>query len=433
MRGMFDFEGFGQRLLKLRKSHGMTQDDMAGRLGITAQAVSKWENGSSYPDITLLPAIAAILQIDIDGLFGVVRERGVREHVRPAFPEEYEGLPLVHEHVDVACYSDKEVKSINGSGVAFVDGSTAELTSRLVTNMGRGDIKTLKVDRYEDGYASVDYSKTSAEYEFGATTSINASLRSYKLTLSSSADGRTRVRAEGHPVFINFFKVEEANGALRLSVKSNDDMNGMDLGENNVSVELPYSKGESAKFSVDGSGELDCGEICFGDLSLGVNGSGQAKANDAGAATININGSGQVNMGACGSSEIGVNGSGVIRLSDAGEMTASVNGSGDITADSAASLDVGVNGAADVSVGRLRGGNATMNVRGAADVDLGGECDKFEVRVSGSGELRAAELTARVAHIVLDDRAQVVLGRVTESSTEQVKKKGRITILNRGV
>ena len=67
---MFDFEGFGQRLANLRKSKNMTQGEFADRLGVTAQAVSKWENDLSYPDITLIPTIATIFDVEVNDLFG---------------------------------------------------------------------------------------------------------------------------------------------------------------------------------------------------------------------------------------------------------------------------------------------------------------------------------------------------------------------------
>lgn len=63
-------ETFGQRFLKLRKSRNLTQEDIAKKLNISAQAVSKWENDISYPDISLLPEIASIFNITVDELLG---------------------------------------------------------------------------------------------------------------------------------------------------------------------------------------------------------------------------------------------------------------------------------------------------------------------------------------------------------------------------
>ena len=61
---------FGDRLAGLRRSTGMTQDALASRLGVSAQAVSKWERAVCFPDISLLPALADTFGISIDLLFG---------------------------------------------------------------------------------------------------------------------------------------------------------------------------------------------------------------------------------------------------------------------------------------------------------------------------------------------------------------------------
>ncbi|AFS77783.1 methyltransferase, type 12 [Gottschalkia acidurici 9a] len=54
---------------KLRKSKKLTQSQLAECVGVSIAAVSKWENGLSYPDITLLPSLAAIFEVSIDKLF----------------------------------------------------------------------------------------------------------------------------------------------------------------------------------------------------------------------------------------------------------------------------------------------------------------------------------------------------------------------------
>ena len=58
----------GKVIRKYRKNRNLTQEEMAGRLGVTASAVNKWENENSYPDITLLAPIARLLNISLDPL-----------------------------------------------------------------------------------------------------------------------------------------------------------------------------------------------------------------------------------------------------------------------------------------------------------------------------------------------------------------------------
>lgn len=58
----------GSVIKKYRKSTGMTQEEMANRLGVTAPAVNKWEKGNTLPDITLLAPIARLLGITTDEL-----------------------------------------------------------------------------------------------------------------------------------------------------------------------------------------------------------------------------------------------------------------------------------------------------------------------------------------------------------------------------
>lgn len=58
----------GKRIIELRKTRGMTQEQLAAALGVSAPAVSKWETDSSYPDITLLCPLARTLGTDVDSL-----------------------------------------------------------------------------------------------------------------------------------------------------------------------------------------------------------------------------------------------------------------------------------------------------------------------------------------------------------------------------
>ncbi|MBO5257163.1 MAG: helix-turn-helix transcriptional regulator, partial [Clostridia bacterium] len=60
----------GENLKKLREEKKVTQDTLAEYLGVTYQAVSRWENGLAYPDIELLPEIARFFEVSLEELMG---------------------------------------------------------------------------------------------------------------------------------------------------------------------------------------------------------------------------------------------------------------------------------------------------------------------------------------------------------------------------
>ena len=62
-------------LRSMRQRAGMTQSALAERLGVSDRAVSRWENGESYPDITLLPQLAMLLHVSVDALLGMDSQR----------------------------------------------------------------------------------------------------------------------------------------------------------------------------------------------------------------------------------------------------------------------------------------------------------------------------------------------------------------------
>ena len=65
----------GNKIRELRHLSGRTQENLAEALGVTSQAVSRWESGGSYPDMTIIPSIANYFNISIDELFGYNNER----------------------------------------------------------------------------------------------------------------------------------------------------------------------------------------------------------------------------------------------------------------------------------------------------------------------------------------------------------------------
>lgn len=73
----------GKRIGQLRRARGMTQDAMAEQLGVSPQAVSKWENDQTCPDISLLPKLARFLGVTVDHLLTGEQEEKLQMQTAP--------------------------------------------------------------------------------------------------------------------------------------------------------------------------------------------------------------------------------------------------------------------------------------------------------------------------------------------------------------
>ena len=74
----------GKRIAALRREKGLKQDELAEKLGVSAQAVSKWENDQTCPDISLLPLLAKTLGVTVDELLSGKQESTPAVQIVPA-------------------------------------------------------------------------------------------------------------------------------------------------------------------------------------------------------------------------------------------------------------------------------------------------------------------------------------------------------------
>ena len=65
----------GKNIKTLRKQVGITQTELADKLGVTEQTVSKWENDKCYPDVSLLPLLANIFNCSVDAVLGIDNDK----------------------------------------------------------------------------------------------------------------------------------------------------------------------------------------------------------------------------------------------------------------------------------------------------------------------------------------------------------------------
>jgi len=89
---MWDAKAFGRAIQAARKSQGLTQEQVGDRVGVSAQAVSKWENGEACPEVALLPEVCAALEVSADALLGTAQSQGVDALVR-ALRDRLNGMP----------------------------------------------------------------------------------------------------------------------------------------------------------------------------------------------------------------------------------------------------------------------------------------------------------------------------------------------------
>ncbi len=62
---MIDMKQMGERISRLRQEKDLTQINLAEKLGISSQAISKWERGQSFPDLSRLDELAELLEADV--------------------------------------------------------------------------------------------------------------------------------------------------------------------------------------------------------------------------------------------------------------------------------------------------------------------------------------------------------------------------------
>ena len=89
-------ESFGKRLASLRKERQWTQEEVAQRLKVSAQAVSKWENDASLPDLDMLVQLASLFETTTDALLGKKVDQVVE--MSPKTKRDLSKLVFSHSH-----------------------------------------------------------------------------------------------------------------------------------------------------------------------------------------------------------------------------------------------------------------------------------------------------------------------------------------------
>ena len=476
---MYDLKKLGKKIEEMRKKKGMTQENLAEKLGVTSQAVSKWENSLCYPDIELIPTLCAIFDISLDDIFGKIK----KDYSNKNFPQVFKGLKFVYSFNNVGCYSDKGFDDANGSTISFKDGSIAELSSRRIINRGEGKILLRTLDESfvteETVIPSTFNSLTDKVWdcEFDKVKKLECFIPNGNCVINKSDGNKTKIEIEGYPEFIDLmyceYKHEEQILKIDYDHEEKDKLNKIiekwDISKNIIRINIAFDGDtfENLGLSIEGSGNIKLNipsvdaamkingsgdihaPVSFINLAAKINGSGDMTYIDAENLAASINGSGNIEFNNTKNCAISINGSGDIKFENAEECAANIYGSGDISANWIKNIAAKIHGSGDIKLNECHTINVdifgsgdfdveTVNksveikIHGSGDVNIRkGEVETFNVNID-NGEVRAKGVTTDRANIEISNNGTVEIGRVKIESIEKCGDNAEIIIHKRG-
>lgn len=400
----YDVEKLGLRIAQMRRERNLTQEALSQKLGVSPQAVSKWETGIGCPDIALLPAIAEAFGVTINDLFSDDVE-SIETVIEDdfSFPAEYGSLKFVAKLKNRACYADIKGK-IDGSVVRFDDGSEANLDEMVVINRGKGNILIRTNDDF--GIGDWESDKGTVNQNNGNESGTGIDSLDFDLAgacdieIEQSQDGKTHWFADGTASFMSNLSVEQRGSTLYIRVKKyqNKTFFGVNMGNRNIS----------------GSIRLQIARPVLKTLNAKVSGSSNISgAIDAEQANIAIAGSGDIALRNIAILQLKLAGSGNCDFGNVEDASINIAGSGDVTIkELSKSGQIKIAGSGDVSI-------------------LGGEAERLEVSIVGSGDVDAKHFTVDELDIEMWGTGDAVIGRVRGQSIERISRTSDLKILNR--
>ncbi|MBO6060827.1 MAG: helix-turn-helix transcriptional regulator [Clostridia bacterium] len=200
----------GERIKALRQRDLRTQEALAAELGVTAQAVSRWEKGNCYPDMELIPSIANYFGVTIDELFGYENERSKKVD---ALYEKITAMNLENNGIDISM--DECIALARGALIEFPGNEklTAALASALYNagSLRRGECH---IDS-EDGFEICDVERHRLYPEW------KEAIKLYEKLLSTLNSGELRNKAVLELSMLYKFTGEHEK-ALRLAESAPD-------------------------------------------------------------------------------------------------------------------------------------------------------------------------------------------------------------------
>ena len=462
---MYNTDAMGVRIGELRRARGLTQQQLADALGISGQAVSKWESGLGYPDITLLPAIADTLGVSIEVLFGrepdapilPVNAPYTKADTPEPGPTETDAAAQEAESdaretdrtADPDVFSDESIDAAIEAGLLAAEEALRSVpdTVKAAMDEAKEALNTAKRSARHAGMDGMINAGSRIRQDLGRSAAVRqdtaSGIRSLDLHSQSGADisvyasedGVCRWEAMGAQGFVDRISVKTANGCLHLRTPNHREMApGPEKQNNRVTIWFGAAEGAAAILGVAGSGSIHC-RPSFQTAELSVAGSGDISFTEADDLKASIAGSGEIDFDRAETATLQIAGSGDI---DGQEVTHSlvalISGSGDIavTKSSLHSLTAHITGSGDLDIDELDADEAAVKITGSGDVTVDrGRVDALTVMITGSGDLTMSDVTARTADIVLRGASDMTIGAITEPYRLQKEHGSSLCILNR--
>lgn len=191
----------GNNIRQLRRRDQKTQEALAAALGVTSQAVSRWESGGCYPDMNLIPSIANYFGVTIDALFGYTDERTKRidELVTQIYDMRWQNNGVDHNITECIAFARSAVAEFPGNDRLMLALASVLYTAGYVRY---GECHLIN----EEGYSVYDTQKHKGYMEWREAIPL------YEKALETLPNGSFRDRAmeELSQLYVNIGLYEKA-------------------------------------------------------------------------------------------------------------------------------------------------------------------------------------------------------------------------------
>lgn len=375
------------KLVELRKSHGVSQEELASSLGISRQAISKWERGEASPDIDNIILLSRFYGVSIDEL--LCREQEFESAAEGAIPDPEPPRGEPEDEPEAAAASPLRVEPIPEDGARFASVKSVEVNARA-------DIDVFGVEGDEVSVRLEGSKKEQEEcsvYMDGSVLRIETPKFEHRIFFIRRVTLKIRL---GLPQSMGRVAVKLAGGDARLTNAKAKDI-ALSTGGGDITAIGVRSKG---LVLTTGGGDISVGDVFAGSAELRTGG-GEIEADGVhseGHLELRTGG-GDMEVTCSAQSVSAITGGGDVKLGTEAKTVEAKSGGGDfeITALGPASVSVKTGGGdIELSLGGIEGAEFDIATAGGeAELLVGGRNVKHGRRIEATVGTGAAKIELR--------------------------------------